>query len=278
MPVAQNDGFPLVDLALSRRLERAEGLSSARFVEAAARAAPSRRSEWAEIAGAFALFDGPESPITQTFGLGMSRPPTAVDFNALEAYFRDRGAPVFHEVSPLADPATLTLLNERGYRPCEFTSILFRPIGGEIRLGRPLNPRVQARPIRADERAAWTDVCARGWTETPGLDELFRDLGPITAEWSDAVAFLAELDGRPVAGGNLSLAGDIALLAGASTVPEGRNLGAQLALLDARLRYAADRGCDLAMMGAAPGSGSQRNAERNGFRIAYTRVKWRLAN
>jgi len=29
-------------------------------------------------------------------------------------------------------------------------------------------------------------------------------------------------------------------------------------------------------MGALPGSASQRNAERNGFRIAYTRIKWRL--
>jgi hypothetical protein len=29
-------------------------------------------------------------------------------------------------------------------------------------------------------------------------------------------------------------------------------------------------------MGALPGSGSQRNAERNGFRIAYTRTKWQL--
>jgi len=66
------------------------------------------------------------------------------------------------------------------------------------------------------------------------------------------------------------------LLAGASTVPEGRRQGAQLALLDARLRHAAAHGCDLAMMCAAPGSASQRNAERNGFRIAYTRTKWQL--
>jgi hypothetical protein len=28
------------------------------------------------------------------------------------------------------------------------------------------------------------------------------------------------------------------------------------------------------MMGALPGSPSQRNAERHGFRIAYTRTKW----
>jgi hypothetical protein len=64
----------------------------------------------------------------------------------------------------------------------------------------------------------------------------------------------------------------------AGAIPESRNLGAQNALLDARLRYAAASGCTLAIMGAAPGSQSQRNAEKNGFRIAYTRTKWQLKN
>lgn len=31
-------------------------------------------------------------------------------------------------------------------------------------------------------------------------------------------------------------------------------------------------------MAALPGSASQRNAERQGFRIAYTRIKWTLAS
>jgi hypothetical protein len=269
------DGYPLVDLALARRLERAEGKSSVGFVEASAQAVPERRAEWAEIGGTFALFDGPNSPITQTFGLGMFQTPTAGDFEALEVFFRDRGAPTQHEVSPLADPATLTLLNERGYEPFEFTSILFRPIGGEVRLGRPLNPRVRARPIRPDERDQWTDVSTRGWCETPGLEELFRDLSKITAAWAGSVAFIAELDGTPIAAGNMSLSEGVALLAGACTVPQYRNQGAQLALLDARSRHAVEQGCDLALMGALPGSASQRNAERNGFRIAYTRIKWR---
>jgi hypothetical protein len=43
-------------------------------------------------------------------------------------------------------------------------------------------------------------------------------------------------------------------------------------------RYAFDHGCDLAMMGAQPGSDSQRNAERKSFRIEYTRTKWRLCS
>jgi hypothetical protein len=32
------------------------------------------------------------------------------------------------------------------------------------------------------------------------------------------------------------------------------------------------------MMVAEAGSNSQRNAERKGFRVAYTRIKWKLAN
>jgi len=49
---------------------------------------------------------------------------------------------------------------------------------------------------------------------------------------------------------------------------------AQLALLERRLQDGFANSCDLAMMGALPGSISQRNAERHGFRIAYTRTKW----
>ena len=90
---------------------------------------------------------------------------------------------------------------------------------------------------------------------------------------------MAEVNGQAIATGALSINGGVGLMAGASTVPEARNQGAQLALLEHRLRYAADAGCDLAMMCARPGSASQRNAERHGFRIAYTRVKWaRLPN
>ena len=55
-----------------------------------------------------------------------------------------------------------------------------------------------------------------------------------------------------------------------------RRRGLQTALLHERMRYAFDQGCDLAMMAALPGSESQRNAERRGFQIAYTRTKWQL--
>ena len=69
---------------------------------------------------------------------------------------------------------------------------------------------------------------------------------------------------------------NVCILAGAATIPEARNQGVQNALLDARLRLARESGCSLAMICALPGSQSQKNAQKNGFNIAYTRTKWQL--
>lgn len=68
----------------------------------------------------------------------------------------------------------------------------------------------------------------------------------------------------------------VVLFGGAATVPELRRRGLQAAVRHERMRYASDYGCDLAMIVAQPGSDSQRNAERNGFRVAFTRTKWQL--
>ena len=76
----------------------------------------------------------------------------------------------------------------------------------------------------------------------------------------------------------LYIANDIALLAGDSTIAEGRNRGAQNALIEARLSHAADQGCTIAMLAASPGSQSQKNAEKQGFCLAYTRTKWKLCS
>jgi GNAT superfamily N-acetyltransferase len=222
------------------------------------------------------MFDGVTSPCTQTFGLGLFQPASAADLDAIEAFYRERGAPVFHEVSPLADPSLLPLLTGRGYAPCELSSVMYRPLERHREREGPRNLHLQARVIRGDERELWAATAARGWADVAPV-EVVQDLMRVSAGRTGGAAFLAELDGKAVAAGALSIHDGVALLAGASTVPEARKQGAQLALLDARLAYAAGHGCDLAMMGAAPGSASQRNAERHGFRIAYTRIKWRRA-
>jgi len=227
------------------------------------------------VAGAYAMFDGVSSPCTQTFGLGLFQKVTSTDMQRIEECFRERQAPVFHEVSPLADMDLLGLLNGRGYQPFEFTSVMFRLIGAPLAGSR--SEKFQVRLIQHDEQELWGQTAARGWEASGELADFVAVAGRIHAVTPSAFAFLAELEGRPIATGAMTICDGVALLAGASTIPEARGQGAQLALLDSRLCYAAEHGCGLAMMGAQPGSASQRNAERHGFRIAYTRIKWRQA-
>jgi GNAT superfamily N-acetyltransferase len=268
----------LVDSELSSRLERTEGLANARFIESRQRQLPDAMPAptWREVGSAFVMFDGVESPLTQSFGLGLGGVVTAIEFEEIEAFFHDRNAPVFLEVSPLASPETLTLLNERGYQPFEYTSVLCRRIGPQSSLTRSQSLAIQVRTIEAFESELFAQTSASGWTNDPQFREVILGFGRTFSTTLGTRAMIAEIDGKPIATGLVFIADDIALLAGASTVPSARNQGAQFSLLEARLQYAIAQGCKLAMMCALPGSPSQRNAQRNGFQIAYTRTKWKL--
>ena len=264
------------DLQLARRLERAEGSACRGFAEARAHLDPASVAAWIECAGAYAVFDGVDSPVTQTFGLGIFEQPNPESMERIERFFLDRGAAVMHEVCPLAGLGTLDLLCRRGYHPIEISSVLYQPIGPKP----PAVPSaIRVRAIAPEETPLWASVNARGWAhDHPEFREFLEGFGALSAAREQSVCFLAELDGEPGAAGVLCLHEGVALFGGAATVPEMRRRGLQAALLQARMRYALEHGCDLAMMVAEAGSQSQRNAERTGFRVAYTRTKWRLQN
>jgi GNAT superfamily N-acetyltransferase len=136
---------------------------------------------------------------------------------------------------------------------------------------------ISVRVIKPEEARLWSEISARGWSsDHPELRTFLEEFGSISAARKDSLSFIAEIDGVPGAAGTLSIHDGVGIFAGASTVPEARRRGLQAALLQSRMSYALNHGCDLAMMVALPGSESQRNAERKGFRIAYTRTKWKL--
>ena len=258
------------DLALSRRLERAEGHACAGFAKARNRLFPESGAACMECAGAVAVFDGVDSPVTQTFGLGVFEELSPATLDVMERFFLDRGAPVFHEVSPLAGVPALDLLCARGYRPVEISRVLYRPVE------KPAPAGISVRVTGPEEGPLWADISAKGWAhEHPELLPFLIQLGAIASAREQSPCFLAELDGKPGAAGVLCIHEGVALFAGSSTIPELRRRGLQAALLEERMRYAFEHGCDLAMMVAGAATNSQRNAERKGFHIAYTRTKWR---
>src|SRR5262249_23538424 len=169
----------------------------------------------------------------------------------------------------------LPLLTSRGYQPVEFSTVLFLPLAGRASIAGPRNERLVTRIAADGDSDAWVRTAVEGWGEHV-LSGLLGGIFGVLAGDPESTCFLTELDGQPIAAGAMRIHKGVALLAGACTIPAARRQGAQLALLESRLNKAAECGCDLAMMVAEPGSSSQRNAERQGFRIAYTRVKWGL--
>jgi GNAT superfamily N-acetyltransferase len=272
--VQQKIAFPAADITLAKRLERAEAHACAQYAVARRSVRPDSGAEWIEVSRTYAVFDGVDSPVTQTFGLGLFEELTSAHLDAIEAFFDKHGAPIFHEVSPFAGIATLQLLCKRGYEPIERSNLLYRPVAEPNASSDPI---ATARVLRDGEAQLWSEISAQGWaTEHPEFYDFLLQLGVISAARSDSTCFIAELEGVPGAAGVLSMHEGVALFGGSSTLPALRNKGLQTALLRERMKYALDHGCDLAMMVAQPGTASQRNAERQGFRIAYTRTKWQL--
>jgi GNAT superfamily N-acetyltransferase len=261
------------DTDLARRIERAEAdLISAATRAAAGRGAPGVTQR---IAGGFACYADAGSPMNKVVGLGFDGVPDAQELDAVEAVFGAHGAPVAVEVSTLADPGVAALLTERGYRLVGFENVL----GCRLPVARTRSV-IEVRRAAPGEYQAWVDVVVGGFAQPDGVGVPSHEEFPhevVAAAMDDmeqagTVRYVAVCDGELAGGAGMRCTDGIAQMAGAATAPAFRRRGVQAGLLARRLRDAADAGCDVAVVTTAPGSTSQKNVQRNGFHLLYTRA------
>jgi GNAT superfamily N-acetyltransferase len=136
-----------------------------------------------------------------------------------------------------------------------------------------MSPGVTVRASAPNEAKLWTRTVAEGFAEHYPVTQAMLDVMEGFYGRRDACFFLAFVDGVVAGGGGVFAGQGVGGLFGASTLPAFRRRGVQSVLLAARLAWAREKGCDLALSLARPGSISHRNIERNGFRVAYTRTK-----
>jgi ribosomal protein S18 acetylase RimI-like enzyme len=107
-----------------------------------------------------------------------------------------------------------------------------------------------------------------------GAPEAYRGLVAPFYQMERALAFVASVEGRLVACGTGLVIPEhkVFALCGAGTLAEFRGRGLQTALLRARMAAALEAGCEYAVVVTQGGTISQRNAERLGFRVAYSKV------
>lgn len=264
MSASDLPGF--VDLALARRLEMAETLTPA-HVKELQRFAPDATAE--TIAGGSAIFGGGAYPANHIVGMGLYGPVTVADVDRVEEFYRSRGVPCEIVVSPLTDRSLLEVLAPRGYRITEFNSVLILRLARHDLIG-PADGITIERVNEVTEQI-WDRVIAKGFAEFGPLPE---NLFAAFASVPDTLCFLARVEGQPAGGavGAIMQEAGIAALFGTATLQGFRRRGVQTALINRRLWEAAKAGCEYAVVSTLPGSGSQRNMERRGFRVAYTKL------
>jgi GNAT superfamily N-acetyltransferase len=265
-----------VDLPLARRIEAFEAESGRACTESMAAREPGLGSSWIFAGGGCAAFSGKDSPISQGVGIGMAGPVSDEDLDRIETFYRERGAATNLEVCPLAHASLFEKLCRRGYRITEVSNVLCRTIErGEA--FDPVPREIYVRRALPAEQTFWAETVARGFgDELPVTAQLVSILSAF-GDRKGAQLWLAEVEGKVAGGAALAVVAEMAGLFGASTLPAFRRRGVQQALFAARLAEAERQGAGLAYTIAVPGSVSHRNAERAGFRVAYTRMKFILA-
>jgi ribosomal protein S18 acetylase RimI-like enzyme len=256
-----------VDYELVRRLEDAGAAFSVARLEAIADHPNTRLDLRLERFGAAVAPASPAAPdldfVNRIERLG---PAEAEQLDEILSFYAALG------IDPWLELAPHTALGPVPARVLGFYTVLYgRP-------GEPAEPGVEVRRAEGGRAVEAARILLAGH----GVPESVVDAHAVAL--ADAVEraagwlYLAIVDGQPAAAAALTIAGGVGHLASAATLPDFRRRGCQAALVAARSAHAAVAGCDLVSSGAEFGSQSQRNLERAGLRVAYTKPVLRLSS
>ena len=261
-----------VDKALARRLESCEEMPQIFYARLFQKTRPEVGAAEAEICGGHMSFCGLGSPIGRAVGMGLDRPFGEADLDRIEAFYGSHKAPVQVDLCPMHDPAVFELCKQRGYAIAELNNVLFRRLEGR----EPFPEHPPGCEIRRSsmEEAPVAGAVVESAFFPDGAPEAYRGLIAPLYEMDGALAFAAWVDGKIAACGTGLIIPEhrVVALCGAGTLADYRGRGLQTALLRARMAAAVEAGCEYAVIVTQGGTTSQRNAERLGFGVAYSKV------
>ncbi len=221
------------------------------------------------VAGGFARFFGPLSPLNTDGWMGTAGPVSADDVERVVAFFRERGGPIRAISTVSSHPSLAERLDARGFVRIETQNVLL----GDLRdMTGALDPRVaRATDLRAWGRAG-AEVYADGDAPPPDIDVT----GDVVASTSSVVPLEIRIDGSIAAVAALDVCGDMGSLIFGNTLAWARGRGLQSALIRHRIALLQDAGVAQVRAMTSAGSSSERNALRAGLKIAFARTLWEL--
>ncbi|HXX02571.1 MAG TPA: GNAT family N-acetyltransferase [Candidatus Acidoferrales bacterium] len=264
--------MPFVDKALARRLESCEEIPQVEYARVFRETRPEIGAAEEEICGGHMIFAGLGSPIGRATGVGLDRGLTADDLDRIEQFYREHKAPSQVDLTPIHEPAVFEMFKQRGYAIAELNNVLYKKLDGSETLT-PAPAGCEIRRSRLDESEV-TGAIVESAFFPDGAPEAFRGLIAPLYRMERALPFVACVDDKPVACGTGLVIPEhkVFALCGAGTLTEYRGRGLQTGLLRTRMSAAAEHGCEFAVVVTQGGTTSQRNAERLGFQVAYSKV------
>jgi hypothetical protein len=162
-------------------------------------------------------------------------------------------------------------LHAASFAQCEFEQAVM--YGVPAREAEPPSPDITIERVWPHNLDEFVQATADGFEwHSSWRDEAME--GVRTSVRPGVQHFLARYRGVPAAVGSLGVRDGVASLGGGAVVPAFRGKGCHLALVYYRMHVASTAGCDLVLGGASFGSGSFRNQQRAGLRVAYIESAW----
>jgi GNAT superfamily N-acetyltransferase len=217
------------------------------------------------------------SKLNKVVGFGMSGPVSASNLIEIESLFAREGIQTNIALCPYADPTALNVLVERGYGISGFINNyakLLTDEDAEEDLKENVNG-LEVFKIEDGKSEEFVKASFEGYKDNGRSELLLKTLARMAVLRADTWIYFATIEGKVAGSAGLALietsGGKVAHLYIDSTLPEYRGEGVQTALFRERLKDARKAGYEVASVATRPGTGSSRNIESAGFRLAVTK-------
>lgn len=208
---------------------------------------------------AVGIFAGDSSPLTQVTAVR-----DGADLSMMPDYYRGRTKVWEATISPFAGTDVVHQVLGMGAKLQQYENVTYRTL-----TDLPAKPEFDIREMKtSDERELWGKIANQGFFGDL-KNEMTEQLGFVMANMPRTIRYMAFVDGEPAGTASSFHSDGCVGFGGGAVLPQFRGKGLHAAMIAHRL-HAAPADCDVAILEATPGSTSQRNAERLGFRIAFT--------
>lgn len=190
----------------------------------------------------------------------------------IEWYRSNRNACRFDVVPGIATPRLMAALTRRGFHHSSFYGAFYTEATFEQNYTPPIDVVIERIP--SGDRILMADIYAAGFNLPAKSQPVMKDSLKALFDSPTTRFYGAQINDKLVAIGLLFMSDSVGYLASTTTLPQYRNRGCQMALIHQRISEAALEQCSMIVAHANFGSASQRNLEKAGLRMAYTKAIW----